>query len=321
MEPLLLLSLILAFYVAWSVGANDETMAPLAGIGLMGVTAVALVGALADFAGALAVSGAVEKTLGVKLLTFRATERDVFVILFATATWLVVASYKGWPVSTTHSAVGAAIGLALAKRGLEGINVETLNSVVGGWVFSPLAGVVGAYLTSLIIDRLYRARANKGLVLDLKLFRAAALILFFWSAYTAFFRGGNDVANATAFLLVVSPNPAAVKVVCAVGVALGLLVLGRRVIKNVGNELVELDPLTGISVQMSVALVLSIGTLLGFPLSGTHVLVSAVAGVGLARRVWINTRGLKEIVGTWIATFPGAAVISIVVEEILAAFS
>lgn len=307
---ILLISFALAFYVAWSVGANDETMAVVAGSGFSSITFAVAVGAFMDFLGAIFFSERVEHTIGKGIIAFEPSLHDVFVITAAMATWLVLASYKGWPISTTHSVVGAAIGLAVYKAGLGGIKWLSLANVALAWVLSPFIGMVGAYFTCKLID-FTLTRRLKGMKMVLSAARLAALTVLVWAAFTSFSRGGNDVANATAFLTLVYPDPFVVRLIGGIGMALGLLVLGRRVVKNVGNELVEITPLTGLAVQVSVALVLFVGTLLGFPLSGTHILVGAVAGIGLARKVWLNVKGLKEIALTWVATFPGAALIAL----------
>ncbi len=305
------ISLALAFYVAWSIGANDETMALVAGSGIASIGFVVFIGAVMDFFGAMIFSYKVEETLGERLLSFNLTVMDVLIIVFAIATWLLVASYMGWPVSTTHSAVGAAIGLGLYRIGFHGVNWNVLSDVVLGWVFSPLIGFIGSYVIILVVSKYYKER-EKGFIFDLRTQRAAALLLLLWASLTAFSRGANDVANATAFLLSIIDDPFLVRLIGGGGMAIGLFILGRRVVRNVGSELVELDPLTGFSVQMATALILTIGTYLGLPLSGTHILVSAIAGVGLAKKTWINTNNLGTIILTWLATFPGAAIIAFI---------
>jgi len=305
---LLVITIITIFYVAWSIGANDETMAVVAGSGFTSLAGAVAIAAIMDFLGALIFGYKVEETLGKHLLNFELTLIDTFILSISIATWLILASVKGWPVSTTHSAVGAAIGLGLVRMGLNSINWYSLTNVVFGWVFSPVAGLIGAYIIIKLFDIFIKPR---NMHMGLKISRIASLILLIWSAYTSFFRGANDVANATAFLVAIYPHPEVVRFVGGLGMALGVYILGRRVVKNVGLELVEMSPITGLAVQVSVALTISIGTMLGLPLSGTHVLVAAVAGLGIAKKYWLNIKGLKEILMTWVVTFPGAAIMAI----------
>ncbi len=310
MDFLLLMSFILAFYVAWSVGANDETMAVLAGSGFTSILAACLIGAFMDFLGAVLLGYKVEETMGEKLLAYKIGLVDTLIIVAAVATWLVLASYRGWPVSTTHSAVGAAIGLGIYKWGIHGVRWESLFNVVAGWIISPIMGFIGAYATCKLFDLLL-TKSIIGLNKSLKIAKISSLTLLAWASYTSFFRGANDIANATAFLSAVYADPFRVRLISGLGMALGLIMLGRRVVKSVGVELVELTPVMGLAIQISVALTVSIGTLMGLPLSGTHILVMAVAGIGVAKKIWVNVKGLKEILATWVITFPGAAALAV----------
>jgi len=105
----------MAIYIAFSTGANDETMAPLARSGFVKVGMAALLGGIMAFFGAVFLGYKVEETIGKKLLVGTVTTTDAVIIVFSIATWLTVASYWGWPISTTHSSVGAAVGLGLMK--------------------------------------------------------------------------------------------------------------------------------------------------------------------------------------------------------------
>jgi PiT family inorganic phosphate transporter len=146
----------------------------------------------------------------------------------------------------------------------------------------------------------------------IRLARTSAVILLMLSVLTAFFRGANDIANATAFLSLVWGDPLLTRLVCGLGMGLGLIMLGRRVVRSVGVSLVELNPLMALSVQLLITLIMGVGTWAGLPLSGTHILVAAVVGVGATKRVWINIKGLREILSTWVTTFPGTAVLAMI---------
>jgi len=309
MDPLIIASFLVAFYIAWSIGANDETMATLAGSGYVSIAAAALLGAILDFLGAVFMGHMVEKTIGEGLIAGQVTVADTFIILLAVATWLIAASYWGWPISTTHSTVGAAIGLGIYKYGLSGVKWISLSRVIASWIISPLVGLLGAIAVYKVARKIY-LRKVKGFRQLLTVSKYSTVLLAIWTAYTAFFRGANDIANATGFLSYVSGHPILTRVICGAGMALGLLILGRRVIKSVGVQLVELDPFSALCAQVSVAITLCIGTLLALPLSGTHVLVSAVLGIGVARKSWINIKGLKEILATWGFTFPCSALLA-----------
>jgi len=302
----LLLSGSLTFYIAWSIGANDETMAALGGSRVMRMGQAALLGAALDFIGAVFLSSNVEETLGENLVP-NLSMADAAIISLAVATWLVAASSWGWPVSTTHAAVGAAVGLGLAM----GVNVDfgVLGEVAVGWVISPALGALGSWLTYLAFQRIVLSRA-KGLLARSSIEYRASYILLIASSLTALSRGGNDVANATAFLKAATGGSPVVTLLGGVGMAIGLATLGRKVLESVGSKLVDLTPSSATVAQLSTAAVMFIGTLLGLPLSGTHILVSSLVGIALARGSPINISELSSVAFAWVVTFPAAGLLS-----------
>lgn len=310
METILLASFGMAIYIAFSIGANDETMAPLAGSGFVKVGTAALLGGLMAFFGAVFLGYKVEETIGRKLLVGTVTTTDAIIIVFSIATWLTVASYRGWPISTTHSAVGAAMGLGLIKWGIGGIAWERISGVVGAWVASPLIGLLVTMMLAKAMKRVLHAHMT-GLRQRMRLSREAAFFLLGWVSFSAFSRGANDIGNATAFISIMpGQDPLLVRLVVGVGITFGLLILGRRIIRSVGLNLVKLSPMSALVAQISIASIMFIATLLGFPISGTHVLVGAVTGLGLAEGTWINVKALKEMLYMWVATFVAASGIS-----------
>jgi PiT family inorganic phosphate transporter len=305
----LLLSFGMAFYVAWSIGANDETMALLAGSGFTKVGVAVLVGALMVFLGSVFLGQPVEETIGKKMLLSAVSPSDVLMLMFSVAAWLTIASYRGWPVSTTHSVIGAVIGLGII-RGVDQINWGSLTNVAAAWLLSPLIGLAGCMIINKILTHFLR-RHRLGLAREIKIARFSAMMLLIWSCFTAFSRGANDIGNATALISAVYGNPLMIRLMGGLAMAFGLLILGTRVTKSVGLNLVNLNPTTALSAQIAIALTVFIGTVFGLPLSGTHILVGAVIGVGLHKKIWINVKGLGEILSMWVFTFFGSAAIFI----------
>jgi PiT family inorganic phosphate transporter len=305
------ITLLISFYVAWSIGSNDETVAPLSGSGTLSLTKSVALGSIASFLGAVFMGQKVETTIGEGLLKGTITETEVLIILFSVATWLTIASFSGWPVSTTHSSVGAIIGLGVIKWNIQGVHWSTLTLIGFSWIISPFLGFIGAILFHKTIRFVIKKRV-KGLIEQIKLARSSAIFLTLSVFLTSFSRGANDIANATAILGDVSGiGPIYIRSFIATGMLLGLFIIGRRVIQSVGVELVELDPISALSTQIAVALIMFIGTYLGFPLSGTHILVGAIVGLGVSKGIWVNLKEVRDITFMWLATFIGAATISI----------
>ncbi len=315
-SAILLLALGSSVYIAWSIGANDETMATVAGSGFLTPVRAVKLGAMMNFLGAVFMGGRVEKTLGEGILAFKIGLTEAFIIILAVATWLTLASSKGWPVSTTHSAVGAAIGIGFALSGIKGIRWKGIEKVAVGWILSPALGMITSFLLYFAFSRFVISKA-KGLRDRDRMEFSSALILTFGALVTAFSRGANDVGNATAFLSVVLGRPLLIRVIGGGGMALGLYTLGRKVIESVGLQIIRMSPGMALIAQISTAIIMFVGTWFGLPISGTHVLVASIAGMAMAKRARLNLRELWGIVFSWIATFPAAALISFAAGKIL----
>ena len=86
--------------------------------------------------------------------------------------------------------------------------------------------------------------------------------------------------------------------------------IGRNVIKNVGNNLIAIKPSDAFSIELSTSLVLFIATFLGFPVSGTHVLVFSIIGAGMVKGERPDKKSFRKMLLSWIITFPVAAALS-----------
>jgi PiT family inorganic phosphate transporter len=148
--------------------------------------------------------------------------------------------------------------------------------------------------------------------------RYSAFILSIWVFIISFSRGANDIGNATAFLGDISSfDHNTLRFLIACGMFLGLVISGRKVIQSVGVDLVQLDPISSLSSQIAVALLMLFGTYYGLPLSGTHILVGAVVGQGISKGIWINVRGIKEITYMWFATFFASGLFSTICYNLI----
>jgi PiT family inorganic phosphate transporter len=170
MDPttlLLLLALLFGLYMAWGIGANDVANAMATSVGARAITVkqAILIAAVFEFLGAFLAGGEVTSTIRKGIIDSSALvgNPDVLILgmlaaLLAAAVWLTVASRFGWPVSTTHSIVGAIVGFAIATIGMEAVHFDKVGSIAASWVVSPLlAGTLSFLLVRsvqwLILDR------------------------------------------------------------------------------------------------------------------------------------------------------------------------
>jgi len=169
-ETILLIIVIAAgFYMAWSVGANDvaNAMGTSVGSGALTVKRAVIVAAFLEFAGAFFVGTHVSETIRKGIIN-----PDIFIgnefmlvygmigALLAAAIWLQIASYFGWPVSTTHSIVGAVLGFGVMYGGTQAADWGKVSFIVASWVVSPLLSGIIAYLIFTTIRRLILRNEN-----------------------------------------------------------------------------------------------------------------------------------------------------------------
>jgi PiT family inorganic phosphate transporter len=151
----LILAVAFGFYMTWGIGANDVANAMGTSVGSRAITVkqAILIAAVFEFAGAFIAGGNVTSTIrkGIVDPTPIAGQPEILVFgmlsaLLAAAVWLTVASWRGWPVSTTHSIVGALVGFALAGIGVDAVQWSKIGMIVASWVVSPALGGFLAFM-------------------------------------------------------------------------------------------------------------------------------------------------------------------------------
>jgi len=159
----LVLACIFGLFMAWGIGANDVANAMATSVGSRALTVyqAVLIAAIFEFLGAFLAGGEVTATIrkGIIDVSSIADSPELLVIgmlasLLAAGVWLLVASTLGWPVSTTHSIVGAIVGFAVVGIGVDVVDWGRIASIVSSWVVSPLlAGTIG-YLLFMSVQKL-----------------------------------------------------------------------------------------------------------------------------------------------------------------------
>ena len=161
---LLLLACLFGFFMAWGVGANDVANAMGTSVGSKALTIkqAILIAMVFEFAGAYLAGGQVTETIKGGIVNADLIPPELMVLgmmsaLLAAGTWLLVASTRGWPVSTTHSIVGAVIGFGAVGISMDAVNWSGVGPIVASWVVSPLLSGIVAFglfvsVQKLIID-------------------------------------------------------------------------------------------------------------------------------------------------------------------------
>jgi len=143
------LAMVFGLYMTWGVGANDlaNAMGTSVGAGALTVKQAIIIAIIFEFGGAVLAGGHVTKTIRKGIINPEPIVNQPEILVFgmlaallAAAIWLMIASTKGWPVSTTHSIIGAVVGFAIVGIGVDSVNWAKVGKVVASWVISPVIG-------------------------------------------------------------------------------------------------------------------------------------------------------------------------------------
>ncbi|HDL5229358.1 TPA: inorganic phosphate transporter, partial [Mannheimia haemolytica] len=394
---LVIITAIVGFMMAFGIGANDvsNAMGTSVGSGTITIKQAILIAMVFEFAGAYLAGGEVADTIksGIIDPAQFANSPDILVLgmmasLCAAGMWLIIATKMGWPVSATHTIIGAVIGFALITIGSDAIQWDALGGIVGSWFVTPiLAGVVaysifinsqklifnrsnpfkqakkygpmymGITIFILVIVTVSKGLKHVGLHLDtaetLGISFALALLAFIIGYFyfrsksfamkaraeekgfagvekifsilmlitacaMAFAHGSNDVANAIGPLAAVESIVRSggmiegkttlapwILPLGALGMMIGLAIMGKNVMATVGTGITDLTPSRGFAAQFACAVTVVIASGTGLPISTTQTLVGAVLGVGFARGIAaLNLGVIRNIVISWVITLP-----------------
>jgi PiT family inorganic phosphate transporter len=157
------LAIVFGLYMTWGIGANDvaNAMGTSVGSGAITVKQAIIIAAIFEFAGAFIAGGNVTKTIRKGIVDPSSIVNNPEILVFgmlaallAAAVWLMIASGKGWPVSTTHSIIGAVIGFAVVGIGVDAVQWGKVGQIAASWVVSPVLGGSIAFLLMMSIRRL-----------------------------------------------------------------------------------------------------------------------------------------------------------------------
>jgi len=317
LEYILIIFLVISIIISFAIGANDETMAPLYGSRILNMKQILILAAIFAIAGAILLGEGVAKSVGDKILLLDyetlsiSQDAVVMTILISTAIVLILSSALGLPISSTHATIGGIIGLGLLLGGGEGVNWSTILEMSIWWLASPIVGYTVTYGVVKVLNK-RKLKHLKGFQAYERSENKYSYIILIIICITAFSRAGNDCSNAIGIVVGVGDdiNITLLLIMTGFGLAAGLGVLGRIVIKNLG-KMTELRPSTAFAVQVPTAAVMLIGTIQKIPLSGSHLLVASLVGLSKASNSPMK-KGLWKIIAIWLLTFPIAAILSII---------
>ena len=274
-----------------------------------------LMAATFNFVGAFA-GTAVAKTIGAGLVDEATTTQGVIVAALTGAiVWNLITWYQGLPSSSSHALIGGLLGATFVAAGVGAFKVDGLvNKVLLPMVTSPLIGFLAALGLMIGLYWVFRNARRRRLS---GRFRRLQVIS---AGFMAFSHGSNDAQKTMGIITLALFSagvidsvevPVWVIVVAASALSLGTAVGGWRIMHTMGHRVVKLEPVHGFAAETTAASVLFVTAHLGMPVSTTHVISSAIMGVGSAR--W--TRGVRwgvarNILLAWIITIPASAAVA-----------
>ncbi len=268
-----------------------------------------------NFVGAFA-GTAVARTIGAGLVNEGSTTQTVIVAaLLGAIAWNLFTWYLGLPSSSSHALIGGLLGATLVAAGLDAFKWDGIvGKVLVPMISSPIVGFSVAFALMLSLYWIFRNAKRKPMA---RAFRRLQVVS---AGYMAFSHGSNDAQKTMGILTlalfaagVIPTNdvPVWVIVVAATALSLGTAFGGWRIMRTMGHRVVELEPVHGFAAETTAASILLVTAHLGMPVSTTHVISSAIMGVGSAR----GPKGVRwgvarRILLAWIITIPAAGVVA-----------
>jgi inorganic phosphate transporter, PiT family len=308
----LLLTIALAVFFDYVNGFHDTANAIASSVATKALRPqyAILMAASFNFIGAFA-GTAVAKTIGAGIVNDASTTQAIVAAaLIGAIIWNLITWRVGLPSSSSHALIGGLIGATIVGAGADQLNLPGIwNKVIIPLITSPIIGFVVAFGLVILLFWIFRRVQRRPLTTG---FRRAQI---FSAGFMAFAHGSNDAQKTMGIITLalvaagVLPNadtiPWGVIVISATAISLGTAVGGWRIMKTMGHKVADLEPIHGFAAETTAATVIYAAAHFGMPVSTTHVVSSAIMGVGSSKGVRGVRWGVaRSILGAWVLTFP-----------------
>lgn len=316
MPELIGATIVLALLFDISNGYNDaaNAIATVVSTRVLSPAQAVLLAALMNVLGAF-LTTAVAKTIGTGIVDPKAiTEIVVISALASGFVWNTLMTVLGLPVSASHALIGGLIGASVAYGGTDILNLGGLKKIFLSLIISPVIGICFGFLFMAVLLKIYGKLPGSTIN---KYFGKLQIIS---ASLMALSHGSNDAQKVMGIitLSLVSGGylhsvevPFWVILICALAMGLGTTMGGWKVIKTMGVKMLKLEPVHGFAAETSATVVILGASQLGLPVSTTHVIATAIMGVGSTKRLTAVRWGIgKKIINAWIFTLPACSVFS-----------
>ncbi len=332
-EPMLLVSTVLTLAVVLVNGWTDapNAIATCVSTRAIGVRKAIVMAAFFNFFGVLVMTLINSKVAATiyNMVDFGNDSEAALIALCAAMAaiviWATAAWYFGIPTSESHALIAGISGAAIAVQGgIDGIQGKEWIKVLYGIVLSTVLGFLLGFISSKITVAVFR---NKNRMKCERFFSRGQVA---GGAAMAFMHGAQDGQKFMAIFLLgaalVEGNstgsfegtpPIWLMVLVSLVMGLGTSIGGYRIIKSVGMDMVKMKPYQGFAADFAATGCLLLSSLTGIPVSTTHTKTTAIMGVGAARRISnVNWSILKDLVLTWVFTFPGCGLLGFIMARL-----
>ena len=314
----IVLIVILTFIFDFINGFHDTATAVATSITTKALTPkrAILICAIFNFIGAFT-GTKVAETVGNNIVNSQSIPQWVILcVLIGSIIWNLITWYFGIPSSSSHALIGALVGGGIAYTcTFDVVNWYNLFHSVVLWLFlSPIIGLVVGYLLMTLLN--FILKPFKINVVN-RLFRKLQIVA---GAFMALNHGGNDAQKSMGIITMALFGagcidafkvPTWVIVGCALSMALGTSLGGKRIIRTMGHGVTKLTPVSGFAAQTGAACVILVASLFHAPVSTTHIMTTTIMGVGTSKRFKSVKWGVAQsIVWAWVLTIPITALLS-----------
>lgn len=321
--------LVVAFFLAWNVGANNTAncIGVSVGGGVLGYRRAILIVIVFVIVGAVLEGWRNMRTVGEGIILptssgvnpFFLFPRAALASLIAAAAWMFATTFFGFPMSVSLSMVSAVVGAGLALNFIHpdlifGLHSSRIWAIIISWALNPVFSALLSFFIYQIVTA--SLRRIKNLLLFNSVLKALVLVA---SAYSAYVLGANDVgASLGVVYAFFGGSPQLIALFGSLALAVGTLTFSRRVMTTVGSGIAKIGPTTALAAQLGAALTVWSFVQFGMPVSTSEAIVGGVAGAGLFKGTTaVSRQRLGKIVLTLVITPAAVGLLSFVVVLVL----
>ncbi|HOQ09363.1 MAG TPA: inorganic phosphate transporter [Syntrophomonadaceae bacterium] len=283
-----------------------------------------MIAATLNFLGALS-GTAVAATIGKNIISPELVTPSVMTAaLIGAIFWNLFTWYFGIPSSSSHALIGGLVGAVIAGFSLHHVNWMGFVQIFAGLVISPVVGLVAGSLVMTLLFWIFRGGSP---ALINNKFRKLQMVS---ACMASFAHGSNDAQKTMGIITMVLVGggflstfqvPLWVKVACALAMAAGTAMGGWKIIRTMGGKIFRIEPINGFAADFTASSVIYSASLLGVPVSTTHVVSSAIMGVGAAKRLrGVRWNIARQIVIAWFVTIPSSALVALLFYKLINIF-